>query len=252
MGLSQSAVESFSIRIRANRAFVGSDVVINKLVEMMGPGGVGKTTTYRAMVDRLPGPWVAHDSRDFKNKVLRTDGPAEDFRVKLVRRAARDIEARNISELEKLDLLSFKVRMARSDALSFHAPEDWIFCEQGILQNFTGEVDHATDPLFRKVMMRRAVIALLARRPNVVVDNIRSRTVEGGHTLQAHARASDEELERIIISHTRRFKRLIARMDREGVPNLCVYIEDGLVKNCTEIEEFLRCLADNYSGRQVS
>lgn len=198
-----------------------------RVVDMIGPPGIGKTSILRSMIEKS----IIHSDKKKFDKVKRVCAS----RARLLSLAAVSLDDLEILQRKALKLL-YDLNM--SDC------REILLVDEGISHHFTSELCELfriNKEGFERIMQRRAIVNLTAP-PELITRRIRHRSERNGGLLSFHREKSDKELNEFNIEAMKIRETLTALMKEVGFPTLTVDMlrEESTVVEC--IEEFLSSL----------
>lgn len=209
-----------------------------KIIEFIGPSGAGKSTLYNATKNSLSSDWGNLKTLNkFQNDTA--DEQLATIHWKLFKYKFSNVDSLNTGSLAKLNLMEY-FKKVLSDNLKLIQLEDevGIFLEEGICHNFSSELLYLDKEELLKVLGNRRVVYLFPKDPKMVVNQIRKRASEGGHTVFHHNGLSDEALEELTKSTIVNFKEFLNHLEKYNIPVCQLYVEDGIEVNSKKIVGF--------------
>ncbi len=208
-------------------------------IEFIGPAGVGKSTLFKSLTESLR---IAGNRRsDLKGlkKVLdlsKIDSPTH---TNLLEAKLSGLLATNYTSYLITDLMSYFLTVVSEDmVMSNLKNEKGFLLEEGLLQNFSQEIMGLKDDSMVSILNGRAIIYLRPVKPSTVVDRIRKRQNEGGHTVPHHIGKTDEELMSIAKSSVILFDVFTERLKALKIPFFEIVAEDNF--DTEAIKTFLK------------
>lgn len=209
-----------------------------KIIEFIGPPGVGKSTLYSATKDSLSSVW---SNLKLINK-LQNNTPEEQvakIHWKLYKDKFNNVDAINTSSLAKLNLMEyFKIVLSNNLKLIQFDNKEGFFLEEGICNNFSSELLQLNKDEFFKALGNRFIVCILPHDPKIVVQQIKKRTSEGGHTVYHHIGLDDVALEELTRNEVTNFNTFLNQLKKYDFPVCQLYVEDGLEANSKKILDF--------------
>lgn len=213
-----------------------------KIIEFIGPSGVGKSTLYNETKNSLSSVWRNSKSLN-KFKGNTTDEQLAEIHWKLFKSKISNVDSINTDGLVKLSLMEHFQKML-SDNLKIIQQENevGIFLEEGLCHSFSRELIVLTNAELINVLGNRFLIYVSPKDPNIVVRQIRKRAMEGGHTVYHHVGLDDQDLNRITKDSIDNFNKLTNHIEKLNVPVCRLFVEDGIEINSNRIIEFEKSL----------
>lgn len=213
-----------------------------KIIELIGPSGVGKSTLYNTLKDRLVGDWGSLNTvKTFQNQ--NNDERLAELHWMIFKHKFYTLESLNASSHAKLDLVEyFKNVLSTNIKLLQFRNEKGVFLEEGICHNFSLELLQLNKEDLFNILGKRYLISLLPKDPKIIVHQIRKRTLMGGHTVFHHVGLNDIELEELTKKSIENFKDLIDYLKKCSVPIFELSVEDGIDVNSKKIIKIERTI----------
>jgi len=209
-----------------------------KIIEFIGPSGVGKTVLYNTVKNDLSATWGHSKSFNKQNDNV-LDEQLNKIHWELFKKKIDAVNLMHTGSEEKLNLMGYFKRIL-SNNIKILQPnsESGFFLDEGICHNFSAELLALDKKDFLTVIGNRCLICVLTKDPKIVVKQIRERTASGGHTVFHHTKLSDGELERLTLESIYNFKKLLNLVHTYNIPVCQLYVEDGDAFNLNKIIAF--------------
>jgi hypothetical protein len=215
-----------------------------KIVEFIGPSGVGKTATFQSLAPVLRERWhfQEHIAQHHYN-AFKLDPGKEAFYERLVKGRCEEVLNQNATLPEKANRLAFSLKLVSEDmALVAQSYSRGFFIDDGLCHNFSSvllDLLVRGDPKAKRVIRSRAFVVLLADDPDFVVENILFRR-KHSHQFRGNNFPSldHQQLRRFCAERNRECARLLGFFDRIGSLNLILRAEDGIEANSKKIRDF--------------
>jgi uridine kinase len=209
------------------------------IIEFIGPSGVGKSTLFDAVKNRMQGNWHYREQQKYykleRSQTL-IDGA---LHWNLMMAKACNLDILELNGFRKLKLLKYFSDVVYSDLhMQYCASESGFLLEEGIFHNFSKEINSLQNDEFESLIANRILIYVRPKSNITVVNRIRKRTANTGHTVAHHIGLSDQELLEIVDSSVISFDTMIKRAQIFNHPTLTVYAEDDLSYNAGLILKF--------------
>jgi len=213
-----------------------------KILEFIGPSGVGKTKLYNLTKDKLSSNWHYLEVI-YPYKFNNTDEKLIDIHWNIFKKKSSFIENLNTKSITKLKLSGyFNQVLINNIKLMLIKNESGFFLEEGIFHNFSRELITLRDEDLVYILKNRCLVFILPRDSMNVVNQIRKRINEGGHTVYHHNGLNDKQLNTLTKDSVSNFNEFLERIQKFNIPVCKLYLEDGLEENCKKIIEFERSL----------
>lgn len=209
-----------------------------KIMEYIGPSGVGKTTLYNLTKNNLSWEW--------SNLQIGSDNQEDSIDERLLEIHREILKKKNdYVDVLKCDInqkLKLKVYFNQVLLNNIHVSnsnqKSGFLLEEGICHNFSNELQSLKEKDLEYIIKNRILICVLPHDSLTVVSQIRKRTKGGGHTVYHHEGLDDEELNKLTIDSTNNFNNFLSSIQKFNIPVCKLYIEDGIELNCKKIIEF--------------
>lgn len=209
-----------------------------KIIEFIGPSGAGKSLLYNATKNSLSAVWGNLKTLNkFQNDIF--DEQLAAIHWQLFKYKLTKVDSINSDGLVKLKLMEY-FKEVLSDNLRVLQLENeaGVFLEEGLCHNFSKELLSLNKEDLLKILGNRYLVCLFPKDPKVIVNQIRKRTSEGGHTVFHHNGLNDNALEELTKIAIINFRELIIRLKEYDIPICQLYVEDGIELNSKKIIEF--------------
>ncbi|WP_445730826.1 hypothetical protein [Mariniflexile sp.] len=213
-----------------------------KILEFIGPSGVGKTTLFNLTKDKLCSKWhnlaVIHP-----HKINNADEKLINIHWDILKKKFNYIEFLKSESFIKLKLNDYfnQVLLNNIKLMSIKS-ESGFFLEEGICHNFSEELITLNDEDLIYILKNRCLIYILSRESMNVVGQIKKRINEGGHTVHHHKGLNDIQLNTLTKDSIHIFNKFLERIKKFSIPVCKLYLEDGLEENFKKIIDFERSL----------
>lgn len=238
--ISQSKVKNNELKSRKNTKGL--------TIEFIGPAGVGKSTLFDAVKNRMQGHWNYREKQQhYKLEQCQTsiDGT---LHWNLMMAKAINLHGLELNGFRKLKLLKYFSDVVYSDLyMHFSSSESGFLLEEGIFHNFSKEINSLQNNEFESLIANRVLIYVRPKNNTTVVDRIRKRTANNGHTVTHHIGLSDHELLAIVDRSVIKFDVMIKRAQTLNHQILTVYAEDELNYNADLILDVEASLIKNLN-----
>ncbi|MGB1308626.1 MAG: hypothetical protein ACPG6B_06930 [Oceanihabitans sp.] len=213
-----------------------------RIVEFIGPSGIGKTTLYNTIIKELTSNWI--NAKNFKEHEYGTANE-ELFAIhwKLLKYKLERVDSFNLGSLEKINLVQYfkQVLLENIKMINVKGKSGYLL-EEGLCHNFSIELLNLNEKELKAVLGNRYIISVLPKDTKTVVNQIRKRTVEGGHTVAHHKNLNDEELEEYCKISTKAFEKFTNHIQKFNFPLCTLYVEDGIEFNSNKIIDFEKAM----------
>jgi len=209
-----------------------------KIIEFIGPSGAGKSTLYTATKNSLSSYWGNLKTLNkFQNDTV--DEQLAAIHWKLFKYKLTKVDSLNTDSLAKLNLMEYfkKVLLNNLKLIQFEN-EVGFFLEEGLCHNFSKELLSLNKEELIKILGNRYLICLFPKNNKIVVQQIRKRASQGGHTVFHHKGISDLELEVLTKNTITNFKVFLKHLEKYNIPVCQLFVEDGIEANSKKIIEF--------------
>lgn len=217
-----------------------------KIVEFIGPSGVGKTSTFRSLAPALQDRWnfQEHIAR-YRYNAFTLDPERQTLYEQLVKLRYDEVLSQNATLPERVNRLAFSLKLVNEDmALVSQSYSRGFFIDDGLCHNFTRALLDLLlheDAKAQQLLLSRAFVVLLANDPDFVVENILSRRkISPPFRGNNFPSLDHRELRDFCAERNRECARLLEFFSRIGCMNLVVYAEDGIETNSDKIRDFER------------
>jgi len=209
-----------------------------KIIEFIGPSGVGKSTLYELTKNNLSSVWNSSQKIN-KYQLISTDGKLIDTHWEIFKNKLNFIDSLKTNSIEKLKLVGyFNTVLLNNIKLMQIQDEFGFFLEEGICHNFSRELLALNNEELLSVIRNRCLICVLPKDSMTVVNQLRKRAKDGGHTVFHHTGLDDEELNELSKDSTQIFIKFLDCIQKFKIPICQLYAEDGLEINSKKIIEF--------------
>ncbi len=209
-----------------------------KIIEYIGPSGVGKTILYNLTKNNLSSEWsnLQIGSDNQKDSI---DERLFEIQREILKKKNDSVDILKCDINQKLKLMTyFNQVLLNNIRISNCNQKAGFLLEEGICHNFSNELQSLKEKDLEYVMKNRILICVLPHDSLTVVSQIRKRTKEGGHTVYHHEGLDDEELNKLTIDSTNNFINLLSCIQKFNIPVCELSAEDGIELNCKKIIEF--------------
>lgn len=211
--------------------------VNNKIVEFIGVSGIGKSTLFHFAKDKLAARWEYYiPNSDFKENLF--EEKITRIHCELLENKLSKTKTMAISYLSKLQLSAYFNKVLLDNLILVGNSHKGFFIEEGLCHNFPVELWELNDDELSFVLKNRFLIYVKTENPLTVVDQIKKRTSEGGHTVYHHIGLSDEQLLDLVINSMEQFESFFHKIKNSQIPVCVLMIEDGLEVNSNKILQF--------------
>ncbi|MCG6656350.1 hypothetical protein HOP52_00970 [Halomonas campisalis] len=224
-----------------------------KLVELIGPSGVGKTHLYRTLFPKIKRDW---HSRSGARAYSKRQGSFTQCNVDnnpivevLLKWKSGNIWCRDIPLWRKVRLYDFFVQEMAADVIAKEKllASCGMFSDEGVTHNFTRELlqwyemRHEDNVDALSSFLHRRLIILVDAPEDYIMSNLKRRNSEKSSGAQNDWLSYMSEREAFeMISRSKQIKkRWIAVVTSLGVPTLTLEASDGLVANEQRVFDFL-------------
>lgn len=209
-----------------------------KIIEFIGPSGVGKSTLYKLTKDRLSCKWNSINTLNHCKT-----SPIHDQTVKLhwelLKSKILAVETIKTSSRAKLGLVNYFTTILTNNIKILGVKNSAGFVlEEGLCHNFFDELNALKSDELSILLKNRNLICVLPRHIDTVVSQIQKRTRETGQTVFHHSGMSDEDLNTLTKATVEGMVKFISRVNTLKIPICQLYIEDGIDINCNNILDF--------------
>lgn len=219
-----------------------SDAKINhsrgKVIEFIGPSGVGKSTLCSITEKKLSAKWNTLDLIQSTN-IITIDEKLLESHWKVFKAKISSINCLKTKNSVKLKLATYFNKVISININLLHFENEYgFFLEEGICHNFAQELLDLNNEELYSLLKHRHLICILPKDPMFVVDQIKKRTSEGGHTVYHHEGLDSKALLDIVNESIIVYKEFITRIQNLNISSCQLLAEDGIEINSKKIIEF--------------
>lgn len=219
-----------------------------KIVEFIGPSGVGKTSTFHSVATEIQDRWFFQEHlAQYRSNAFTLDVSGQSIYERLVEKRAAEVLDQEAPMPERVARLAYLLKLATEDmALVSRSYSRGFFIHDGFCQNFLSvlvQLLEQGDPEAEQLIRTRAFIILLADDADFVVENILSRRKNSPHFRTNNFLNLDRrELRRLCSDHDTESRRMLDLLSRKRCKRLVLHAEHGLAANVREIRNFEQTL----------
>lgn len=209
-------------------------------IEMLGPGGVGKTFLMEAAVGHLA---LKYKHRNNLKGKVEFDSPSAEILYRLWKERINEMDSWNHNPIKKLKLAEYWCKVINRDLLAREKSEKSnIFFDEGIAQIFGSRIPMLHQRDIDVLLKGRALIFVLPRDNQTVAEQIIKRTVATGYTNPAHVRTDIKSLIKMTEKSMSNFNLILACAEEHHIPHLVLWAEDEVHSNIEKMVAFERQL----------
>lgn len=165
----------------------------HRLVEFVGPSGVGKTFLYRSIENQLSRDWVLEFTTNASDSPLNSQKNSSHQLLWNIKR--RLVEQDKPPPPQRRELLRYFLWILdRDNQIQALKSGAGFFFDEGIVHNFAIEICMLNDLNATSFFSNRAIVYLRPENLEITVGRIRERERRGGHVVVTHQGLSDEQL----------------------------------------------------------
>lgn len=197
------------------------------IVEFIGPAGVGKSTLFRETFTNANFEFYTQNNIGiFENNLLKSDIQNDVYNQLLLSKHENVLKLGE-NAFVNAKLINYFSRIIKDDIIIQNSITACGFIlEEGLSHNFSKELLGLSDNLFSVALLNRVLIYLRPDNPELVVQRIRKRQNEGGHTVVHHSGKTDRELLNIALNSIVNFDNLLVRAKQFAIPYVKISAED--------------------------
>lgn len=202
-----------------------------RIVEMIGPSCVGKSTLHNQAIRQLKGDWY---------HVMPTEGdsrPEDDERVDCRLRMYIDRQASSMPANWVTRLRTIRKRDSAMQPL-LGSGRAAFFLQEGLCRNFVDPLVETDEDHLRRLLHRRAVIAVSTDDSTAILERIWCRWKGGTRISMYRQSGSLDEIRAMLVTGLERIRLLTARLEAIGVPVLRLEATAPMAENVGRMLEF--------------
>lgn len=225
------------------------EITDGKIVEFIGPSGVGKTYIFRHALENFSDRYITRPSETkIQDHLVLDYGPHWNLLVSKV----KSIGNKNLNDFQRAKLLQYFSQVLVEDIkIRIQLEKHGFFLDEGLVHNFSKDLTDIDDPEFYMAMSSRIIIMVSQCRLETVLERRRLRFKETGHIVTYQSGLSrTEELQQIELD-CMRLEKLAYRAEQFGCPVLRITAEDPMEKNISLILRFEKNLIGAASQKPV-
>jgi len=195
----------------------------NFLVEFIGPAGIGKTTLYNKV--HAIANFLHHSNEVINNNVYSLNTPQHSL---LLQNKLQFLFKTAYNTYTVAELINYFTSVILKDiTLQFKPTQQGVILEEGICHNFSRELQELSINDLNKILHNRVLIYLRPTQPYTVVERIRKRQKQGGHTVSHHQGKTDDELLKITENAIVNYDSLVQLVKQFNLPTLIISDNDN-------------------------
>lgn len=225
-------------------------------VELIGPQGIGKTTTLEAIPAEIRSRWLlrpeldrARHAPDVQARVLAAQHPSLPVYRDLIGLRTAHLMASALGSYALARALRKDAEFIMQDIFARAVPQPrGVLLDEGLAQVFGDQIAALPEAKARRIMAGRALVFLMPQAPQTAVARVRARAATTGYLADMHGGLDDAALARWAVGRQAPLEALARLATRLGLPVLRLRAEDALADNANALAAFAVGLAAAYSG----
>ena len=217
-------------------------------VEFVGVPGVGKTTLYKNVFNKVKENW--RDIHEFQRIFIKhAEGKAVESLLcyqELAQHKIQSIETRNYSGIDQMKLVKYFHTVLIADSLVFLFNNDYnVMSEEGLIHNFGDSLlalSKGNKEEFENLMKHRAVVYCHAPA-EIVAKRILEREEKTGRLLPQHKVDSFDKLVNLQKKSLEQKHQLIDFLPIYDIPFLSIDTSNPMSENVNQVLHFLNDLS---------
>lgn len=195
-------------------------------LEFIGVSGIGKTTLCQLYQEKSKLNFL---KKNQLKCISILDQHMNSIYWFLLNSKMRNLNQFNITDKQRLELTRYFLNEVFLDSnLIEQSNSRKVLLEEGLFHNFNKELCTLSDEDFSKVIENRAFVFLNAKNVNIIYNRIHHRIANGGHTNIFHQNLSEVELKSNIFESIKAFKKLVLKIQEQGIPIIQIDAEDSV------------------------
>ncbi|MEQ8365569.1 MAG: hypothetical protein RIB61_02580 [Roseicyclus sp.] len=214
--------------------------MVNRIIEVMGPSGVGKTTLVKAFLEGEADHWITWPlpAADRKRQELDSDVHAHLFEAKIATILARP----RVSVYQKSRLIQHAADILTIDQFCLEALPRPSILDEGLIQNVGSEVRklEVTSATFspRELLQNRAFVNLVGR-PETILARVRDRQMKSDQEKVSYAKMTDDDIIQAVTKSLRWRQKLAGFLQEMGCPILMLETEISQSEKADALRKFV-------------
>ena len=225
-------------------------------VELIGPQGIGKTTTLEAIPAEIRSRWLlrpeldrARHAPDVQARVLAAQHPSLPVYRDLIGLRTAHLMASALGSYALARALRKDAEFIMQDIFARAVPQPrGVLLDEGLAQVFGDQIAALPEAKARRIMAGRALVFLMPQAPQTAVARVRARAAGTGYLADMHGGLDDAALARWAVRRQAPLEALARLATRLALPVLRLRAEDALADNANALAAFAVGLAAAYSG----
>ncbi len=207
------------------------------IIEFIGPSGIGKSTLFKEYFSKADfNFYTQYDIFKIKYKLGEQNILSSIYKELLFNKHHNLLE-RAYNAYVSTELLNYFTKIVSEDIIIQNSHKDFGFIlEEGIVHNFSMELLQLTNEHLSLLLKNRIIVYMRPENPNLIVQRIKKRANDGGHTVIHHNNKTYEELLNIAIQSIVIFDKLIDKLKELNIPYLQIIAEEN--NGCDKLESF--------------